>query len=112
MKVVHVEAREIGTVAKVIRSTAAGLSTGYQRTNFTTSGISAVATTGGYLLIQLATLPWYSPSYERRIEIPSDIESPETDEITVGYRAMSIVNSRLAEESIPAAMEGWPNWES
>ncbi len=112
MKVVNVEAKEIGTVAKVIRSTAAGLSTGYQRTNFTTLGISAVATTGGYLLIDVATLPWYSPSHETNIEIPSDIELPKIDELTVGYKAMAIENSKLAEESMHIALEEWPDWES
>jgi len=113
MKIVHIQAREIGTVAKRTSSTTSGLSSGYQRTNIATSGISAVPTTGGYVLIDVATLPWYSlvPLNEPDIEIPPDLVIPSKDELAAGYEAMAIENGLLAEESLPIALEVWPAWE-
>lgn len=35
----------------------------------------------------------------------------ETGEIAEGYKAMAAENSRLAEESLPLALEEWPDWE-
>jgi len=113
MKIVHIQAREIGTVAKRIRSTTAGFSSGYQRVNTATSGIGAVATTGGDILTEVVTLPWYSPIplNETDIEIPSDLLAPQQDELALGYEAMATENSLLAEESLPIAQETWPTWK-
>lgn len=113
MEIVHVQPKEIGTVAKRIRSTTAGLSSGYQRTNIATLGVSVVGTTGGDILVDVATLPWYSavPLNEPDIEIHPDVALPHQDELAAGYKAMAGENSLLAEEFLPVALEVWPPWE-
>jgi hypothetical protein len=113
MEIVHVQPKEIGTVAKRIKSTTAGLTSGYQRTNIATLGVSAVETTSGYTLIEVATLPWYSPLplNEPDVEIHPDLAVPGQDELAAGYKAMATENSLLAEESLPVALEVWPAWE-
>lgn len=35
----------------------------------------------------------------------------ETEEMAEGYQAMAAENRRLAEESLPVALEEWPDWE-
>jgi len=113
MQLVCPEPREVGTVAKRIRSTTAGLTSGYQRTANSTSGLSAVETTGGYLLIDIATLPWYSPLpfNELVVEISGDLVASNQDDLAAAYKAMASENSRIAEESLPIALEAWPAWE-
>lgn len=113
MQIVHVEPKESRTVAKKMGPTTPGLTSGYQRTANSTSGISAVGTTGGYLLIDIATLPWYSPlpSNEPNVEIRADLVAPSQDELAAAYKAMAAENSRIAEESLPVALEAWPTWE-
>jgi hypothetical protein len=113
MKIIDVEPKELGTVANRIRSTTAGLTSGYQRTANSSSGVSVVETTAGYLLVEISTLPWYSPlpSNEPNIEIPSDLAIIGLDELAAGYKAMAGENSLLAEESLPIAQDAWPTWE-
>jgi len=113
MQLVCAEPKEVGTVAKTIRSTADGLTSGYQRTGNSTSGLSAVETTGGFLLINIATLPWYSPFPldEPNIEVHSDLVVPSQAELNAAYKAMAKENSRIAEEFLPIALEAWPAWE-
>jgi len=113
MKIVNVEPRESIASAKIIRSTTAGLTSGYQRTGSTTFGASAIATTGGCVLIDIESLPWYSPQplSEPDIETIEDLVRLNQDELESGYRTMAGENSRLAEESLPVASEVWPTWE-
>lgn len=113
MKIVHVQPKEFGTIAKIIRSTTAGLTSGYQRTGNTTSGVAAVQTTGGYILFEIVSLPWYSPLplNELDVEIHPDLVISGQDELVAGYKAMAAENSLLAEESLPVALEVWPAWE-
>ena len=113
MQLVCAEPKEGGTVAKRIRLTTAGLTSGYQRTANSTSGLSAVETTGGYLLIEIATLPWYSavPLNDPNVEISGDLVASKQDDLAAAYRAMASENSWIAEESLPVALEAWPAWE-
>jgi len=113
MEIVHVQVRDVGTPAKRIPSTTAGLASGYQRTSITTSGISAVANADGYMLVEVATLPWYSPIplAEPYVDIQSDLETLARDKLAEGYRAMAAENSQLAEEFLPIAPEEWPEWD-
>jgi len=91
----------------------AGLVSGYQRTNITTTGVSAVAETGGYLLVGLSSFPIYLPLPLAQPSLqmhPRMVEGE--DELAEGYKAMSAENSQLAEEFLPAALEEWPMWEA
>jgi hypothetical protein len=113
MKIVNLEAIELGIVGSRMRSTTAGLTSGYQRTANSTSGLSAVETTGGFLLIDIATLPWY-PSFqldEPNIEFHADLVAPNQDELSAAYKEMAIEDNRIAEESLLIALEVWPAWE-
>jgi len=112
MEIVHVQVEDSRTAARSIRSTTAGLTTGYQRTGNTTVGASAVATAGGYVLVPVASLMWHSPILpdEPSVEMGEKLELGH-NELAAGYRAMSSENSLLAEESLPAALEVWPAWE-
>ena len=112
MDIVNVQVREHGTVAKAIRSTTAGLTSGYQRTNTSTVSASAIATTGGYIIVELATLPWYSPfpSNEPHIELSEELIIPGKDELAEGYQAMAEQNSLMAEQFLPVALETLPDW--
>lgn len=100
MEVVQVRTKDAGTEAKRRPSTTGGLTSGYQRTNITTSGVSVAKTTGGYML--------YTEHY---VEIPPDLWVPGRDELAEGYRSMAVENSLLAEECLPIAREVWPGWE-
>ena len=73
MKIVHVQTKERGTVAKRIPSTTAGLTSAYQKIGNATLSASAVATTGGYILIGIASLPWQSPLSEPDVDIVGDL---------------------------------------
>lgn len=112
MEVMNVEIKEIGTAAKKKPSTTAGLTSGYQRTNITTSGVSVAETTGGYMVAELVTLPWYEPLpfAEPYVEIRPDSKAPSHEELTEGYRSMAAENSLFAEECLPIAREMWPSW--
>lgn len=113
MEIVHVQPQESGTEGKRGRSATAGLTSGYQRTSNSSSGISAVETTGGFVLIEISTLPWYSalPIDENNINLNSDLKSQDRDELATGYKAMAGESSLFAEESLPLALEVWPSWE-
>lgn len=109
MKIVHVQINERGTEAKKIPSTTAGLASAYQRIGNATLSASAVATTGGFMLIGIASLPWQTPLFELDdfIGDPVDLTNDEAEE---GYKAMAAENSLLAEEFLPIALESLPPW--
>ena len=107
MKVEHVQIRERGTAAKRRPSTTAGLASGYQRTNITTSGVSFAETTGGDLLVgELVTLPLPIP-----VVVRSDPKASRREKLKEGYRSMARENDLLAEDSLLVAEEVWPAWE-
>jgi hypothetical protein len=113
MEIVHLQIKDGGSAGEKRISTTAGLTSGYQRTASSSSGVSAIETTGGLLLIEISTLPWYSslPLNELNLEIGPDLRC-NLDELSAGYQAMSIENSRFAEDSLPLALEVWPSWEN
>lgn len=91
----------------------AGLTSGYQRTNVTAVGVSAVVTTGGYMVVGVVSVPVDVPL---PVAWPSEgivprIAARDEDRLAKGYQAMALENSRLAEESFGIALEGWPMWE-
>jgi hypothetical protein len=94
------------TDAKKALSSTAGLTSAYQKTNFSTSGASFEVTTGGLMLIPLGSLTWN----EAVPFIVSSFED-EADRLEDGYQAMAAENSMMAEELLPAALEAWPAWE-
>jgi hypothetical protein len=112
MEVVHVQPKEVGTPAKRRPSTTAGLTSGYQRTNITASGVSVAETTGGHLLSELLGLPCYEalPVIEPH-EMLADSWALD-DELARGYRSMAAENRLLAEDCLPIAREVWPAWEA
>jgi hypothetical protein len=73
MEIIHLEIKELGTVAKRIRSTTAGLTSAYQKTGNATLSASAVATTGGYILTDIASLPWQSTLSEPDIDVLGEL---------------------------------------
>lgn len=87
MEVVHVQVRDVGTPAKRIPSTTAGLASGYQRTSITTSGISAVANAHGYMLVGVATMPQYLPLplTKPSVGIKPGVVARDEDELAKGY---------------------------
>lgn len=113
MEIVHVQVRDVGTPAKRIPSATAGLASGYQRTNVTTVGVSAVMETGGFMLVGVATMPQYLPLplMKPSVGIKPDVVVRDEDELAKGYRALAAENSLLAEESLPVVLEAWPAWE-
>ena len=111
MKIVHVQTKERGTVAKRIRSTTAGLTSAYQKMGNATLSASAVATTGGYILTEIASLPWQSILFEPDVDILGDLVTVGKDKAVEGYEAMAAENSLLAEEFLPIALESWPPWK-
>jgi hypothetical protein len=111
MKIVHVQTKERGTVAKRIRSTTAGLTSAYQKIGNATLSASAVATTGGYILTEIASLPWQSILSEPDVDFVGDLLTIGKDEAEEGYKAMAAENSLLAEEFLPIALESWPTWK-
>lgn len=114
MKTVLVKIK-MGTAAKKIPSTTAGLTSGYQRTNITTTGTSVLETTGGFMIPELMVLPWNEPlSFLQRRCNETSQEDPEDvtyEKMRDGYRSMTHENSQLAEECLPVGMEVWPDWE-
>jgi len=111
MKTIHVQMKELGTVAKRIRSTTAGLASAYQKMGNATLSASAVATTGGYILTEIASLPWQSIQSEPDVDIVGNLVTIGKDEAVEGYEAMAAENSLLAEEFLPIALESWPTWK-
>ncbi len=113
MEVIHVQTKETGASAKRRLSTTAGLTSGYQRTNITTSGVSVAETTGGYMVAELLGLPFYEslPSTELFPEMQLDLRLLSRDILEEGYKSMASENSLLAEESLPIVREVWPVWE-
>jgi hypothetical protein len=110
--IVNVKAREIGTPSNAIRSTTDGLTNGYQITDNTTMGASAVATTGGFLIVEIANLPsWYSTlPIEQESNVAEELRK-EDEKLANSYNAMAGENLLIAEESLNVAMETWPSWE-
>ncbi len=108
MEIVHVEAKELGTVAEKIPSTTAGLTSAYQKTGNATLGASAVATTGGDILIEMAVLPLFEADVDIIVD---DLGAMDKDEAAEGYKAMATENSLLAEQLLPLALESWPAWK-
>jgi len=113
MEIANVQSKEIGTAAKRKPSTTAGLTSGYQRTNITTSGVSVAETTAGWMLVELVSLPWHEPGpfAEPYVEVQAGLLAPDHPELAQGYHAMAAENRLLAEEFLPAALETWPAWE-
>jgi hypothetical protein len=116
MEIVHVQIKEQGTVAKRIPSTtagltSAGLTSAYQNIGSATLSASAVATTGGYILTEIASLPWQSILSEPDVDIVGDLVTIGKDEAVEGYEAMAAENSLLAEEFLPIVLESWPTWK-
>ncbi len=111
MEIIHVEIKELGTVAKRIRSTTAGLTSAYQKMGNATLSTSAVATTGGYILTEIASLPWQSMLSEPDVDFVGDFLTIVKDEAAEGYEAMAAENSLLAEEFLPIALESLPTWK-
>jgi hypothetical protein len=103
----------VGTAAKKKPSTTAGLTSGYQRTNITTSGVSVAETTGGHMMPDLVVLRWNEPIpfIEPYIEIRPDPEAARREKLKEGYKSMARENNLLAEDSLPIAREVWPAWE-
>jgi hypothetical protein len=112
MEIIHVQVRDSRTVAKKTLVTSAGLTSGYQRTSNTTLSASAVATTGGDILVELVSLPWHSPlpSNELNVDLTEHF-ARLFEQLEEGYKAMATENALLAEESLPVALETWPAWE-
>jgi hypothetical protein len=111
MEMVHVQIKEQGTAAKRIPSTTAGLTSAYQKVSNATLSASAVATTGGYLLIEMTPPPWELPIFEADVDIAGDLVMIGKDDAVEGYEAMAVENSLLAEEFLPIALESWPSWK-
>jgi len=111
MNILYDQIKEGGTAAKRIPSTTAGLTSAYQKTGNATLSASAVATTGGYILIEIASLPWQSLSSEPDVDIISDLVTIGKDEAAEGYKVMAAENGLLAEEFLPIALESWPTWK-
>ena len=111
MKTIHVQMKELGTVAKRIRSTTAGLASAYQKMGNATLSASFVATTGGYIVIQMASLPWQLPLSESDVDIVGDLVTIGKDEAAEGYKAMATESKLFAEECLPIALESWPTWK-
>jgi hypothetical protein len=110
-EIVQIEIKEMGTVAKRIRSTTSGLTSAYQKIGNATLSASAAATTGGYIIAEIASLPWQSMLSEPDIDFVSDFVTIGKDEAVEGYKAMAAENSFLAEELLPIALESWPPWK-
>ena len=111
MEIVHVQIKDRGTAAKTLPSTTAGLTSAYQKTGNATLSASAVATTGGYILIEMASIPWQSPLSQPDVDIIGDLATIGKDESVEGYKAMAAENSLLADEFLPIALESWPTWK-
>lgn len=107
MKIVTVDVRDIGTAAKRRPSTTAGLVSGYQRTNITTSGASYAETAGGDILAEMVTLPFPIPFI-----IQPDLKAKCHGTMEEGYKEMFDENDQLAEASLKIATEVWPAWEA
>jgi hypothetical protein len=113
MEIIHVQTKESRPSVKKRLSTTAGLTSSYQRTNITTSGVSVVETTGGYMVAELLGLPCYEslPFPELLPETQLDLLVLSRDALEEGYKSMASENSILAEESLPIVREVWPIWE-
>jgi hypothetical protein len=113
MEIVHVQIKEGGTEAKRIPSTTAGLTSAYQKMGNATLGASAVATTGGYILLEVASIPWQSPVSEPYLDFigDSDLVMIGEEEAAEGYKVMGAQNGLLAEKFLPIALEEWPAWK-
>jgi hypothetical protein len=112
MGIVHVQIKEKGTVVKkILPSKTAGLSSAYQKIGNATLSTSTANTTGGYILTEIASLPWQSVLFEPGVDIVGDFVKIDKDEAAEGYETMANENNLLAEEFLPAALESWPAWK-
>ena len=114
MEIVFIESKKTaGNASKRSKTNTAGLTSAYQRTGISTSSLSAVETTAGYFMVNIATLPWYSPvpQNEQAIDLRADLAAARQRELAKAYKAMASENREIAEASLPIALEGWPAWE-
>ena len=105
-----------GTASCVIRSTADGLASGYQRTATSTAGISVLEDTSGLMLIPVFSLPKYIDIEVPPIDIfgQTPLKMPpheRDDELAEGYKAQFSESAQLAEELLPFALEVWAEWD-
>lgn len=113
MRIAQVQIKEMGTATNKEPSTTAGLASGYQRSNITTSGASVAMTTGGFMVTEFLTLPSYEPIpfTEPYIETLPDSEASRLEELKKCYKSMARENNLLAEDSLLLTLEVWPSWE-
>jgi len=52
------------------------------------------------------------PLLEPAVSVDPTPVLPDHADMASGYAAMADENCRLAEESLPVALEEWPEWES
>jgi hypothetical protein len=111
MKLSKLIIRETDDSNGVQVSNADGLTSGYQRTNVTSSGALVAETAGGNILTELF-IPWFEIfPYNDIVNNPSVKSIHTFDELAEGYKAMALENDLLAEELLPIALETWPNQE-
>ena len=112
MMIEHVNKMDESAAMFAVRLTTSGIVSGYQRTCSTASGV-ATATTGNDLSSGIDSIPRYSVFIVDIPELlPLENESlVEDDEEIEGYRRMGEVNLEIAEESLPIALENWPEWD-
>jgi len=93
--------------------TTAGLASGYQRTNITTSGVSVAMTTGGFIVAEIVSLPSSKPIplTGPYVKIQPDREAARLEKLKDCYKSMARENSLLAGDSLPLALEVWTLWE-
>lgn len=114
MEIRFVETKKVaGSAPKRSKTNTAGLTSAYQRTGISSSSLSAVETTAGYLMINIAALPWYSPfpQNEQAIDLRAELAADRQRELAEAYKAMASENREIAEAALPVALEGWPAWE-
>ena len=114
MRIEHSMIRDAGTAAKGRPSTTSGITSGYQRTNVTTSGASIIESTEGCLFVEVVGFPWPElvPLSETLIENQFDLLEVGKHELaTRGYKALSKENQNLAEELFAVDAQVWPKWE-
>lgn len=114
MRIEHLMVRDTGTAAKRSPSMTSGITSGYQRTNVTTSGAAIIESTEGSLFVEVVGFPWpeLAPLSEPLIENQFDLLEVSKDELaTRGYKALSKENQNLAEELFAIDVEVWPKWE-
>jgi len=114
MRIEHLMVRDAGTAAKRRPSTTSGITSGYQRTNVTTSGVAVIESTEGCLFVEVVGFPWpeLASFSEPLIEGQFDLLEVGKDELAArGYKALSKENQNLAEELFAVDAEMWSEWK-